>query len=112
MMSHPTTNADPAVRSGGRPRRIDSLKVAFFMPLLLGPPGVILGGFLGIPWLGLIVAFAGTSIVARDNIHARSERLRTGAALATAMVFVFCWTFIACAVVTGLIMLFPDAIGD
>jgi len=66
----------------------DSLKVPFFIPLLIGPPATLACGTLGHAWIGLLVAVAGTFYVVRDALHYPAPTRRNLSSLGLALFFV------------------------
>jgi hypothetical protein len=86
-----------------------SLRVPFFMPLLIGPPATLLGGTLGFPWLGGIVALGGTFVVVQDALKMQpASRWLTCKACLLSLVFCLFWLAVAAGLVAGLDALFEE----
>lgn len=86
-----------------------SLRLASFIPVLIGPPAVLACGTLGVPIAGILVAFGGTYWVTLDALKSRAPAPHTKLrAAAWATLFCALWLAAAIGAVASLSALFKD----
>ena len=105
----------PTLKEGGHSRPangsprllVSSLRLPFFIPLLIGPASTLVMATLSTGWVGPIITLGGTFWVTRDSIQSSSPTLRNMSAFGLAILFCAFWITVVYCVLAGVAALLP-----